>query len=151
MPVFEMDQYLPADLATEQAGNGTPSGENFNPLTLYWYPAVGVAPVDLSMRKSNSGEPMASIHRNIPEEAVALEEGALVFSSEDEPVGRVESVIVNPKNDQVTHFIIERGTLLKAKKLIPIQWVESLGEERVHLGVASKVLKKLPPYHEDQS
>ncbi len=148
MPVFEIEQYLPADLATEQAGNGRSPEENYNPLTLYWYPAVGVAPVDLSMHDSNPGEPAASIHRTLPDNLVALEEGALVFSAEDELVGRVEQVIANPDNDQVTHFVIERGTLLKERKLIPVQWVESLSEERVHLRVATQLLKELPPYHE---
>jgi uncharacterized protein YrrD len=149
MPVFEIEQYLPADLAMEQAGNGKSFGENYNPLTLYWYPAVGVAPVDLSMRKSNPGEPAATMHRTIPDNLVALDEGALVFSADDEPVGRVERVIANPDNDQVTHFVIERGALLKERKLIPIHWVESLGEEQVHLRVATQLLKQLPPYRED--
>jgi len=149
MPVFETEQYLPAELEVEQPGRS--SGPNFNGLTLYWYPTVGVTPADLSKKKTYPGESVALMHRTISEDLVALEEGALVFSSEDEPVGRVERVIANPDNDQVTHFVIERGTLLKARKLIPIQWVESLGEEQVHLRVATKLLKELPPYHEDQS
>jgi uncharacterized protein YrrD len=48
----------------------------------------------------------------------------------------------------VTHFLISQGILFKDRKLVPVHWVKSVGEDSVSLAVSSQVLERLPSYQE---
>jgi uncharacterized protein YrrD len=76
-----------------------------------------------------------------------LKEGAKVLSEDDQYVGNVEQVLTDPEADRATHFVIAQGLLLKARKLIPIEWVADLGADEVHLAVDAKLLEELRDYH----
>lgn len=80
--------------------------------------------------------------RNIPQQTVALKEGAKVTSADGEHVGNVERVFVNPDTDRVMTFLVSKGLLLKEKMLIPSAWVSGFGEREVQLAVGSKLLEK---------
>ena len=86
--------------------------------------------------------------RTIPEELVALKEGAPVVSTDDEQVGQVERVGTTPQPRQVTHFIVSQGLLRKVRKMVPIRWVSILAEEKVFLEVGTQQLKELPEFEE---
>jgi uncharacterized protein YrrD len=82
--------------------------------------------------------------RNIPEGAVALDEGAPVIDSEGFPVGEVTNVYTEPEEHRVTHIQISRGVLARGKKLIPTAWVEDIFENSVRLTVGKAVVADLP-------
>ena len=86
--------------------------------------------------------------RTIPEELVALKEGALVVSADDDQVGNVERVVTNPQTLQVTHFIVSQGLLHKVRKMVPIRWVSMWDEDKVFLEVGTQQLKELPEFEE---
>ena len=82
--------------------------------------------------------------QNIPEETVALKEGADVISADGDHMGDVERVLADPDSNQATHFLISKGLLLKEKKLIPAAWVSRVTENEVYLAVGSKLVDRLP-------
>ena len=88
---------------------------------------------------------VSELIRTIPDELVALKEGAPVLSADHEQVGHIERVITPPDSGQVTYFIVSQGLLLKARKLVPIEWVASLRDDKVFLDVGTQQLKDLPP------
>ena len=118
---------------------------------LYAYPPLGtawwinspygeVAPGDIAP------DVVERVHRNIPEGMLAIKEGARVLSSEDAHVGDVEEVFTDPDTNRATHFVISKGLLFKAHKLIPTSWVHLPGEDEVTLNVTASVVESLPDY-----
>lgn len=83
------------------------------------------------------------IEKNIPEGTVAIKEGAKVLTSEGEYVGKVERLVANAPTDQATHLIISKGLLTEEKKLIPINWVQQMGEDEIHLSVKKVTVEEL--------
>lgn len=99
------------------------------PPVITGYPVLGTS----SMPPS---QPIATqFEQNIPEGTVAMKEGAKVISAEGKHVGNVERVIVDPSDEQVTHLVVAKGKLHKEAKLVPMQLVMTMGEDRVHLRV----------------
>jgi len=138
LPDFKEEYYVVLD--QEELGPGLPKEEY--PLPLYYYPiAHEGAPTPYDRQKT-----VTKTKRHIPEGTVALEEGAQVFSADGKHVGDVERVFVYPRTDQASHFLISKGLLLKERKLIPIAWVSTIREDKVHLAVRSRLLEKLRRY-----
>ena len=132
------DERLEADVSQ----GGQPRSP-FNP-TYYWYPPRGYIgyPVEYG------GLPPMETVQNIPENTIPLKEGTDVMSSDGEHVGDVERLVVEPESNRVTHFVISQGVLFKDRKLVPMHWVRSIGEEKVDLTVTSQLLEQLPSYEE---
>jgi uncharacterized protein YrrD len=148
LPDFEETHYIPVDDA--EAGAAFPVG---HARPLYWYPSAGItwwSPTGYPGYTSNLGYPrpkyVAQTERSIPEDLVALEEGAKVISSDDDHVGDVEAVLTDPTEDCATHLLITQGLLLKDRKLVPTAWISKVREKKVNLGVGSKFVEQLPDY-----
>jgi uncharacterized protein YrrD len=113
----------------------------------YWYPAhpgigySGLAP-------GYEAWPVAETKRNIPDNTVPLKEGTDVISSDGEHVGDVERLFLNQDSNRTTHFLISQGLLFKDRKLVPMDWVSSIEEDKVHLAVPARLLQRLPAYQE---
>jgi uncharacterized protein YrrD len=84
--------------------------------------------------------------RNIPENMVALKAGAAVLDSNGEKVGHVEQTLTEPNNEQITHFVISKGLLVKERKMVSTKWVQLINDEEVHLSVPASRLEKFPDY-----
>lgn len=107
---------------------------------------------NVPLRMSDPGaEPPVrkEIEENIPEGTVALKEGAKVISSDGKHIGDIERLVMNPQGKQATHLLVTKGLLTKEKKLLPIDWVDQLGEEEVHLVVDAPLIDRLPRYERD--
>jgi uncharacterized protein YrrD len=116
--------------------------------TSYWYPPVNYAWWRSGMQMTYPPMPVYTLRasQNIPEGTVALEEGARVMSADDKQVGNIEQLIVDPEDHRVTHLVISEGLLFKERKLIPVLWIGSIGEEQIRLSVTSRTLERLPAY-----
>jgi uncharacterized protein YrrD len=102
------------------------------------YPSVGTPVV------SASNKPIVTrIEQNIPEGTVAMKEGAKVITAEGKNVGSVERVLADSSVDQITHLLVSRGLFTKEAKLIPIHWVMTMGEDKVHLRVSKDSVEDL--------
>jgi uncharacterized protein YrrD len=107
----------------------------------YWYPPHGYIGYPLGYY----GWPPMETVRNIPQDTVPLKEGTDVMSSDEEHVGDIERLFVATDSNQVTHFVISQG-LFQDRKLVPAHWVNSVGEDKVHLAVSAELLESLPAY-----
>ena len=83
---------------------------------------------------------------SIPEGRVAISEGARVISVDDKHIGNVEEVIAESQTNTVTHFIVGKGFLLKEHKLVPVDWVDKVDEDKIHLAVEARLFERLPDY-----
>lgn len=87
---------------------------------------------------------MRETHLNIPDQTVALKEGARVVDHDNVEVGQVAQVLTDTPSAEVSHFLIAKGLLVKEHRLIPAEWVESLTDDEVQLTVAADTVEKLP-------
>ena len=85
--------------------------------------------------------------KNIPENMVALEEGAKVFTNDGEHVGNIEQLMTDENNEYVTHPVVSSGLLLKERKMVPAYWLTNVSEDEVHLTVDSRFIDHLPEFH----
>ena len=114
---------------------------------LYWYPPVGVGWWrGFGWPEYGSPELMPVKEINIPEGTVALEEGANVITVDDENVGSVDAVLIEPEADRATHLVVSEGVLFPHRKLVPTQWVDTILENEIRLVVPATVLDDLPEY-----
>lgn len=145
---FEEVHYIPVDDETLRAMYPTSLIDTAQPL--YWYPPI-TAPrgSNFLFQSSASEEGYATqVEQNIPDNMVALKEGANVYSADGEHVGDIEQVFVDPDAERATHFVIKEGIIFKDRKLIPATWVSTVGEDEVHLAVGARVIDSLKTYNE---
>jgi len=86
--------------------------------------------------------------KNIPENTVALREGAKVFTTDGQHVGNIDRLITDADSEYVTHVVISNGLLLKERKMVPAFWLANVSEDEVHLAVDSRFLDRLPGYNQ---
>lgn len=82
----------------------------------------------------------------VPDEMVALEEGATVVSKDGEEIGEIERVIVDEAEDRATHFVISKGLISKEHKLIPTLWITKVRGNQVYLSIDSDLFERLPEH-----
>ena len=112
----------------EQTGEMDQSARNEAAPVVYVNPGFG------SMVAPGPGEQFVTrLEQNIPEGMVAMKEGAKVITADGKNVGKVERVLADSSVDEITHLLISTGMFTKEKRLIPMQWVESVSEDEVHL------------------
>lgn len=140
LPVFKEDHYVEVDLpsATKQKVAG--------PAILYDYPPVGTSPQPVTDERLTKTPNYRAIHGD----AEPIQKGAQVISLDGEHLGNIEKVVVDPRTDQVTHFVITKGTVLIEEKSIPASWIDEIDENEIQLSVDQGVVKNLPGYKKDE-
>jgi uncharacterized protein YrrD len=120
------------------------------PVDNYIQPPTGISPTADTPAIPVSGEqPVVNeVEYNIPENTVPLKEGAKVFSNNEKQLGTVEKLFVDSKSARATHLLISKGLLLKEHKLVPVDWVSTIEEDRVYLSVDDNLVNRLPAYQE---
>jgi len=122
-PPFE-ERYL-VDSEDESRQNPTDV-----PPVVYGSPGFGPMIVEAPGEKI-----VTKIEQNIPEGTVAVKEGAKVITADGKYIGNVERVLSDTSVNQVTNLEISKGLLVKERRLIPMKWVMSIGEDEVRLRV----------------
>ncbi|MBI5957752.1 MAG: DUF2171 domain-containing protein [Chloroflexi bacterium] len=106
---------------------------------MYWYPSgIGTGFSPYIPQKPYFVE----TRRNIPEQTVAVKEGAKVISVDGKHVGDIEHLFVDSETDRVTTFLVSKGFFLKEHLFIPIAWVAEFGENEIKLAVGSRLLER---------
>lgn len=126
----ELQELPPLKIEVQVPNDAPGRGQSYDPVTggmLYAPPAI------------------IETRRTIPEELVALKEGAQVISEDNKHVGNLECVVTRPASANVTHLTVSHGFLTKSKKSIPIQWVKLLDEDKVQLTVEAREFELVPP------
>jgi uncharacterized protein YrrD len=133
LPVFEEAHFVPLS-ETEQPFQDVDA--------LYWYPPVGGWWNTGNILGYAMPRYVLKAERNIPEDMVALEEGANVLTPDGEQVGHIKKV--ETENDRVTHLVISAGLLFTEEKTIPSKWTQEVRENEVLLSVDSDTLENTP-------
>jgi uncharacterized protein YrrD len=144
LPPFEESHFV--QTRSEDFPQAVDSPYDLSP-AYFWYPPI-VYPGYVAHSATSTPFPPPHLEktRNIPEETIPLKEGANVISSDEKHVGDVERLFVDASSKKVTHFLITKGLFFKEHKLIPVHWVKYVGEEKIHLLVASSLLERLPDH-----
>ncbi|MBI3739866.1 MAG: DUF2171 domain-containing protein [Chloroflexi bacterium] len=97
----------------------------------------------MSLQPAPGEQFVTQVEQNIPKGTVALKEGAKVTTAEGKHAGQVERVLADAPTDRATHLLVSTGLLTKESKLVPINWVEMIDEDEVHLRVEKETLDEL--------
>jgi sporulation protein YlmC with PRC-barrel domain len=141
LPNFEERRYVVVN--EQELGRESPrsSLSTFVPMVYLYppYPETAVLP---------PAEPAYAeeVEENIPEGTVAVKEGAKVVDHDGKTIGNVEQVLTAPKSKQATHFVVSQGLLRKTKRLVPVEWIDTLEQDQVRLAVTSNTIKELRKY-----
>ncbi len=117
--------------------------------TYYWYPPANFQTPRGGILPGVQPDYVTQTETSIPEGRVAIAEGAQVISADDKHIGNVEQVIVHSETNNVTHFVVGKGLLLKEHKLVPSHWVTSVDESKIYLSVEARLFDRLPDYQPD--
>lgn len=134
---YETTHYVPLDQA------GVPY-ENID--TYYWYPPTNFQTPTAGILPGIPPDYVPQTETSIPEGRIAISEGAQVISADDKHIGNVEQVITNSETNNVTHFVVGKGFLLKEHKLVPAHWVTTVEEDKIYLSVEARLFDRLPDY-----
>jgi uncharacterized protein YrrD len=134
---YETTHYVPLEHA------GVPYGDIE---TYYWYPPVNFPTPTGGILPGVRPDYVLETESSIPEGRIAIAEGAQVVSADDKHIGNVEQVIADTETNNVTHFVVGKGFLLKEHKLVPAQWVKTVDEGKVYLSVEAPLFDRLPDY-----
>jgi len=136
---YETTHYVPIDQITDPS-------ENIE--TYYWYPPTNFQFPASGLLPGGSVMPdyVLRTETSIPEGRIAIAEGAQVISVDEKHIGNVEQVIADAESNNVTHFVVGKGFLLKEHKLVPAFWVTKVAEEKIYLSVEARVFERLPDY-----
>lgn len=86
---------------------------------------------------------------HVPVGEVEVRRGDHVYAS-DEPVGRVQGLVIDPSDHHVTHILLEEGHLWGKKRVaIPISAVKRVGAI-IRLNLTKEEVQDLPPVDLDQ-
>ncbi|MDX1416179.1 MAG: PRC-barrel domain-containing protein [Candidatus Promineifilaceae bacterium] len=147
LPDFEESHYVPAKKTTMSSGVTKIKSED----NLYYaYPPLGTLWSGSAIEAGTQAHHVEETRRNIPEDTIALKEGAKVISSDNEHVGDIERVFTSPFDDKVTHILLSQGFILKEEKLVPVSWIRNILESEVHLSIDSEYVQALPDFQSEE-
>jgi sporulation protein YlmC with PRC-barrel domain len=80
----------------------------------------------------------------VPLGEVAVRRGEHVHAS-DGPIGKVHGLVIDPRNQHVTHVLLQEGHLWGRKEVaIPISAVTGV-QDGIHLNITKREVQDLPP------
>ena len=110
-------------------------------MSYIYYPPIGARPyLDYPHRYNMR---VKKTVRNIPENAVVIDEGTTVTSKTGDPVGHVEKTFTDVDGN-VSHILISQGLFFKTKRLIPAPWTDKITDREIRLCVSTEVIENLP-------
>jgi uncharacterized protein YrrD len=77
-----------------------------------------------------------------------FESGAVVLTANNDKVGKVDRVVLDPRTKEVTHIIVRKGMLFKKDKVLPVTMVAAAEPERVSLRPDAGDLSHVPDFEE---
>jgi sporulation protein YlmC with PRC-barrel domain len=119
-------------------------------------PYYGLATRDMGTRVTGLGttgtgrntDAHAVTYDHVPLGEVEVRRGDQVYAS-DEPVGRVQGLVINPSDHHVTHILLDEGHLWGKKRVaIPISAVKRVGPI-IRLNLTEDEVRDLPPVDVD--
>jgi sporulation protein YlmC with PRC-barrel domain len=119
-------------------------------------PYYGLATRDMGTRVTGLGttgagrnaDAHAVTYDHVPLGEVEVRRGDHVYAS-DEPIGRVQGLVINPSDHHVTHILLDEGHLWGKKRVaIPISAVKRVGPI-IRVNLTKDEVRDLPPVDVD--
>ena len=89
-------------------------------------------------------ETYTSKYENVPNDELTFTRGTLVYA-EDERIGKIDEMVVDPTNYHITHIVLREGHLWGRKDIvIPVEHVKHIDAEGVHLNLMKTQVEALP-------
>ena len=79
--------------------------------------------------------------------AVEVRRGMTILTSEGREAGKVAAVIIDKHDREVTHILLSRLSQIPEYRLVPLDLIEQVREERVQLRIFNQVVNSLPTWH----
>jgi uncharacterized membrane protein len=93
----------------------------------------------------NPDEQVPIEKQHVPEGHLAFQRGAPVQSSDDQPLGEVVTMMVNPEDGTIQHFVLRVGELGAAREVIlPLSTVDHASTGTVVLKLTKAQVEQLP-------
>jgi osmotically-inducible protein OsmY len=91
------------------------------------------------------------VHQGVAPLKEIIEKGTPVRNAE-KTLGKVDHVLVNRDNGEITHLVLRRG-IIPSYPVLPISKVKNISEKDVYVSASEEEIKKLPHYtpREDES
>ena len=77
-----------------------------------------------------------TVESNVPDEYDVIGPGTDVFAVDGRKVGTVFEVMVDRDGD-ITGFVVEKGFLFKHDVFVPVDWINDIGNDHIHLKVTA--------------
>lgn len=77
-----------------------------------------------------------------------FKQGAMVKSADNQQVGQLERVVIDPRTQSVSHIVIERGFLFPDDRVIPVNLVQNADEDDIKVRLDADRLNDLPEFIE---
>jgi uncharacterized protein YrrD len=77
-----------------------------------------------------------------------FKKGTRIVGSRGEKIGEISRVVIDPREDKVTHLVVNKGGLFSQDRVLPIDLVEVTGEKEIRVTVDKDQLDSLPIYDE---
>jgi uncharacterized protein YrrD len=71
-----------------------------------------------------------------------------VLTANGEKVGEIDRVVIDPKNDEVSHIVIRKGFLFTKDKVVPVSMISTATGEPLVLNVSKETVDSLPDFEE---
>jgi uncharacterized protein YrrD len=67
----------------------------------------------------------------------------------DGQVGQLDEVLVDPRTDRASGFVVRKGRFLGRDVIVPADWIETVDQDRIVLKASKAQIDKLPEYRPD--
>lgn len=142
-PRFEETEYVPMGSLEDFKNQSSQKARK-----LLWYHRTVLLPGDPGQNPypADADKPLfdKKKRRNIPENAVALEEGAAVLDTNGKKLGEIQDIFAEGDDFKVTHILVASGWIKNETKLIPAVWVKDMFEASVRLYLSKATFENLP-------
>jgi osmotically-inducible protein OsmY/sporulation protein YlmC with PRC-barrel domain len=91
-----------------------------------------------------------TIRHGIPERTIVLERSTEV-RTRDEVTGKIDHLLVDPMRQELTHLVVRFGDQPQQPVIVPLEWVEDLGDGYVLLKCIREELRQLQAYKPPRS
>lgn len=77
----------------------------------------------------------------------AIHRGMSVQTSEGDMAGRVAAVVLDEEQQKVTHILLMQERQLVEYRLVPVELIEEVEQEAVHLCILHPIVEHLPIWY----
>ncbi len=79
-----------------------------------------------------------------------IQAGMDILTADNEKVGEVARLVVDPQTHEISHIVVEQGFIFKESRVLPLTWIDDTTSKAVQLRDDVDDLDTLPPFEEKE-